>query len=1260
MKSALCPRRVVALLCLTFSSLILFAQKTPQQLEELRQKVLSDPKVERVSISEQRQTPSFISLKGAGYAKDQARMALGNYLGVRNGIDYLAPDRTTRFYNDIEVVDFKQTYQGIKVEHATYKAFVKEGLVQFFNGVWYDIPASFNVHPGLTKEAALGIARRRVNAKKYATDELQEQIAKAGNAALKDALQKELDALGPKGELVIVKDFSKTGMAELKLAYKFDIYAAEPISRAWVYVDAQEGKVLLSDPIIKHANPNPAPTSTSSTTSVQTRYAGVRNIYVKQLTGTDPHSGLPITSSHPTTEVYVPGTTTWGLIDDTRGGGVETYDMNGVGGLPLNIPLLFTQGKSFTDVDNNWTLAEHKRGGGEEGALEAENDDIAWDAHWGAEMVYDYWKLKQNRLSFDGNNGKIKSFIHYGPAYDNAFWNGQHMTYGDGSGTAAGGFKALTSLDVCGHEIGHGVCEYTANLVYEKESGAMNEGFSDIWAACIEHYVAKNIDPSLANVYRPFYIGEQIGATYDDPLRRMDNPQAKGDPDTYGGTNFENPDCIPDLVNDYCGVHTNSGLLNKWFYLLTVGSGSGSGPDEAYARADSDDGINDLGNAYSVTGLGFALSERIAYLTELMLTPTATFAEARAVSIGVATELIGDPCGALVESVTNAWYAVGVGEQFVKPCAVTYGFIYKQGLTITEGTPAAGCTAQKTITIPVLLPPNSSATLTASGTATANNDYTISATTLSNTSTVNAKKEVSVVVKNDAVIESDETLHLAIAVTNAGANSVNHQYVITITNDDVVPIIGNGEKQLLSEDFTGADGFGEPAGWTEVLELPEDVSDPTATTGFNQWGIFGGQLAITGRESLTGTQLPGGTYNPLSESKTLVKSPLIDARGLSLIRMKFDYRVQGEVDPQSVDLSNPDIERLPVFDYMAVMYSLDGVNWVELNTGDFKVFASALPSSGSFTGLLPVSLANKQFYIAFRWYNDTNAGGPESVKIDNLAITGTPRKIENDLGHSAREVLGAGQEVYFYSTQDGEVLGKVVNSSAKDFACTGVYVEKGGNGSFNLYQTKEGLHKVADKVVRVETGLIYKAPVTITLYYTEPQLQALELATGRERTEFAVYQVNAAAYSAAASKNTRRYTAVYTPIAGVGGYYTITFTDVANGSYALGYPVSILGLGQKSSVQPEEELVNAWRFAPLYPNPGAGEVSMQVTVPVNQRLDMEVTNVAGQVVHRQSYMLQPGRSQLRLQTGKWSSGTYMVRLKDEQGQSVNVQPFVKK
>jgi len=212
------------------------------------------------------------------------------------------------------------------------------------------------------------------------------------------------------------------------------------------------------------------------------------------------------------------------------------------------------------------------------------------------------------------------------------------MTYGDGSGTY---FDALTSLDVAAHEIGHAVCETTANLVYQKESGAMNEGFSDIWAACVEYFAA----PTKAT----WLIGEDIERRAGHAaLRSMSDPNAEGQPDTYGGTYWINPNCTPSSTNDYCGVHTNSGVLNHWFYILAIGKS----------------GTNDLGNAFNVTGISIDKAARIAYrLESVYLTSTSTFANARSFGIQAAKDLYG--AGSAEEiAVTNAFYAVGVGAAY--------------------------------------------------------------------------------------------------------------------------------------------------------------------------------------------------------------------------------------------------------------------------------------------------------------------------------------------------------------------------------------------------------------------------------------------------------------------------------------------------------------------------------------------------------------------------------------------------------------------
>ncbi len=1266
MKSILLFSRLLALLFLILLSYFSQAQKTPEQLDQVRRKILADPKVKSIQINVERQTPSLIVLKeNQSYGKDQASSALSNYLSLRNGVDKLDPIKQSKLNSNFEVIEFQQYYMGIKVEHARFKALVKNGVIQFFNGAWFNVPSNLPLRASLNENAALSKAKERVGAKKYAWEEVQELIEKnKNNAAVKSALQKDLNEYLPKGELVIVKDFTKPGIAEVKLAYKFNIYAVEPISRAYIYIDAITGKTLLVDKIIKHLG-DPSATPTSINSMVPTRYAGTQLIKTKQVSGNDPNSGLPLISSHPASEItYISGSSTYVLMDDTRGNGIETYDLNNVGGIPFNVGAFYSQGKSFTDVDNNWTFAEHHRSPANDGALEAENDDIAFDAHWGAEVVYDYWFAKHNRLSYDGNNAKITNFIHYGPAYDNAFWNGSAMTYGDGSGTAAKGFKALTSLDVCGHEIGHGVCSSTSDLVYQGESGAMNEALSDIWASCIENFsMVRSGSTVPPTAYRPFYIGEQIGASYDVPLRRMDNPKTLTDPDTYGGQYWRNPNCTPNDVNDRCGVHTNSGVLNHWFFLITAGSKSGTRPAgitaNQYYFADSDDEINDKGNSYVVNGLGFDVSENVTFLMETMLSSSATYAEAREVSLQVAAAVSGDQCSALVETVTNAWYAVGVGAQFVKSCISKFGFIYQPGGAVTEASIPSGCASEKTISIPVLLPANSTATITSTGTATVNIDYVLSTISLSNTTNTNIKQNVNVVIKNDGVIETDETIVLAIAISNTGTNPVNKNYTITITDDDVVPVIGATEKILLNETFTGADGFTDPQGWNETLQIAETNGDPAAT-GKNQWGIFGNQLAITGKDGATNTVYPSGTYNNLSTSQTIIRSPVIDGRGLSVLNIKFDYTVQGEVD---VTKGSTDIENLPVFDYMAVAYSLDGINFVELNSGDFQKFAAATPTSGTFTGTLPASLANKQFYIGFLWSNDANAGGPVSVSIDNLFLKGATRKIENDLNHNGRENLNAGQEVYFYSIQDGQVLGKVINSSTRDYGCTNVFIEKTGSGAFNLYQGKDGLQKVSEKIVRIEPGIIYKGSNTITLYYTEAQLSGLEAASGHNRTEFSIYRVDAAAYTAATVQNTTKYTAAYTAIPGVGGYYTITFTDRIIGSYALGVTASLPGLfttTQARTVSTTTEVSNIKGIpGKWYPNPGISNAYLMISAPERQNLKIELINSLGQVIYRQTEQLQTGMNKVTLRTARINMGNYKVRILNEKNILINSQQYIK-
>ncbi|NOQ27943.1 MAG: T9SS type A sorting domain-containing protein [Bacteroidales bacterium] len=389
-------------------------------------------------------------------------------------------------------------------------------------------------------------------------------------------------------ELVIVmNDFGKHAKDayEMVLAYKVDVYATLPLSRDNVYVSAHTGEIVHVNATIKTA---------VETGTADTRYSGTKSII------TDSYNG------------------SYRLRDYTRGDGIITYN--------CNESTSYTSAVDFTDNDNNWTSAEFDN---------ADKDNGALDAHWAGMVTYDYFNEVHNRNSFDGNGILMKTYVHFDNSYENAYWNGSVFTFGDGAST----FDILTSLDVFGHEFGHAVCEYTADLIYSRESGALNEAFSDIWGCAIEYKYAPTKDTWL--------MGEDIGYV----LRDLSDPKAKGLPDTYLGTNWVTSSA------DYYGVHTNNGPFCHWFYLISVG-GSGT---------------NDNNDSYTVAPIGIEKAEQITYRIEsVYMTASSDYADARTFAIQAAQDLYG--VGSQEEiSVTDAMYAVGVGEAYGAPSpAATY------------------------------------------------------------------------------------------------------------------------------------------------------------------------------------------------------------------------------------------------------------------------------------------------------------------------------------------------------------------------------------------------------------------------------------------------------------------------------------------------------------------------------------------------------------------------------------------------------------
>lgn len=374
----------------------------------------------------------------------------------------------------------------------------------------------------------------------------------------------------PTGELSFIEHDGA-----LRLAYKFDIYATTPLFRREVFVDAATSKIIFQNELLCHVNVNG---------TAVTKYSGNQTITTDSL-----------------------GPNNFILEDYTRGQGVRTWDMNeGTN---------HGNAVSFTDADNYWNNAN------------AAQDEVAADAHWGAMMTYDYFLSEHNRNSIDGNGFQLNSYVHYDVAYANAFWDGFRMTYGDGNSS----MSALTTMDIAAHEITHGLTTNSANLIYQNESGALNESFSDIFGAAVEFYAK----PTTAN----WLIGDETG----NAIRSMSNPNSFGDPDCYFGNSWYTG------AGDNGGVHINSGVQNFWFYLL-VNGGSGT---------------NDLGDSYTVNSIGMTKAAKIAFRNlTVYLGQQSQYADARTFAIQSAVDLYGS-CSPEVEAVTNAWYACGVGAAYV-------------------------------------------------------------------------------------------------------------------------------------------------------------------------------------------------------------------------------------------------------------------------------------------------------------------------------------------------------------------------------------------------------------------------------------------------------------------------------------------------------------------------------------------------------------------------------------------------------------------
>jgi bacillolysin len=319
-------------------------------------------------------------------------------------------------------------------------------------------------------------------------------------------------------------------------------------------------------------------------------------------------------------------------VDRMRPGTTLTTDFRGSAN---RLAALFNTGLVFdsdisTDADNVWT------------------DGAVVDSHVYAGWTYDYYFKRFARRGLDDQNIPIVTIVHplaradaafYDPEtrgtfINNAAYIGDGFIFlGDGDGH---NFDYLAgALDVVGHELSHGVTDFTSHLEYRDESGALNEAFSDIMAASIEFfYQPMGTGPERAD----WIIAEDVTRAFPGYIRSLNNPAAIGNPDHYSllryiGTEFDNG-----------GVHFNSTVASHAFYLAIAG------------------GTNRV-SGIRVAGVGFDNRERIERIFyrgfAFHLAANARFSDARAATLQAATELFGAASNERAQ-VAQAWTAVGV------------------------------------------------------------------------------------------------------------------------------------------------------------------------------------------------------------------------------------------------------------------------------------------------------------------------------------------------------------------------------------------------------------------------------------------------------------------------------------------------------------------------------------------------------------------------------------------------------------------------
>lgn len=487
---------------------------------------------------------------------------------------------------------YAQYYKGVRIEGIEHIVHERNGRVSLANGNFI-AGMNLNVIPSISPEQSIAAVLAKYPAEKYLWEDEEEETH------FKKQKNDENATLYPAPELLLVKKNTKDELLaeNYMLAYRMYIFAKKPHLAKAVYVDAHTGEILRDKPMEIFCN----------TGEVETTYNGTQTV------NTDFRTEDCGSSDLEETEYF-------SINDCNTDSEIRSY-MSGT-----YTSSVYGEDWLECDADNIWSSTSAEQ--------------MVMTSLWAVSKAFAYYDAEFGHESFDGSSGLIDVFSNktYFNDDDEPYCTNANFTnfldniyFGAGYDCEAGTTDDYNPLDIAGHEYAHGIIEYAHYdaLDYSEESGALNESFADIFGEMTENWVEGGAMTWLH--------GDDMTT---GPNRSFISPNDEGQPDTYLGDMWYDVDGD----DDNGGVHTNSGVQNHMFYLLSEGGS----------------GVNDFNVDYHVEGIGSEVAEEIAWHAMMnYLNAADGYFTARNAWIQSAIDLYGS-CSQEVISVGQAWQAVGV------------------------------------------------------------------------------------------------------------------------------------------------------------------------------------------------------------------------------------------------------------------------------------------------------------------------------------------------------------------------------------------------------------------------------------------------------------------------------------------------------------------------------------------------------------------------------------------------------------------------